>query len=301
MKNIFSVIGALLISTLCWGEGDLSFTVGGVFNTISSHSDSKVLQDDDEFITNAFQTPGFMLGSRFHYFFGSGHVGIGSGTDFFLYRSKVTLNAHVVTPSYDDINGQAFDLIQDYEGWTEKQRLFTFEIPLGVYYKAMLSEKANFVGGVGGKLVIPAFSRYRISEGMYQVKGYYPQTDATITGLPHHGFVDSQPVASGGLNTHLSFAVYGEMGFNFAMSDRLFLHTGLYCNYGVTKFMDDKRVTPALWDDFMTDNESILSSKVVERSRLFAIGVKIGVTIPTNSEGNTLSASDSERISKSIE
>lgn len=301
MRNIALIISGLLLSAMSWGQGELSISAGGGFNTILSHPVMEELEEEDVWESNALKTPGFMISSRFLYFFGSGHVGIGSGADFFMYRSKVTLNGTITTPSYDDINGQAFDLMQSYDEWVEKQRIFTFEFPLGVYYKASISDKTNFVGGVGGKMVVPAFSRYQITEGTYAVSGYYPQTDATIKDLPHHGFVNTQPVASGGLNTRLAFSVYGELGFNFALSDRASLHTGLYCNYGITRIVDDKRVTPGLWDDFMVDNKSILSSKLVEKSNLLAVGLKIGVSIPTNVEGNTISASGSEKISKTIE
>lgn len=302
MRNIALVIGGLFFSLMGWGQGELSVCAGGGMNTILTHPTmDQPLGDGSLSQADALKAPGFMLSSRFLYFFGSGHLGFGSGADMIQYRSKMNLNGRMVTPSYDDVNGQSFDLIQAYEGWQEKQRIFAFEFPLGIYYKANFSDKTNLVCGLGGKWVVPAFSRYQITEGTYSVSGYYPQTDAVIEDLPHHGFVVTSPVAYGGLNTRMAFSLYGEAGLNLGISDHMFFHIGLYCNYGITNIISDKKHTPDKWDDFMVDNESAFSLRITEKARLFSVGLKLGVTIPTNEEGNTQGVSQSERINRSIE
>lgn len=302
MRKILTIIGGLMFTLASWGQGELSVSVGGGLNTIFTDPKlDRALSGIGQGDADARLSPGFLVSSRFLYFFGNGHLGLGSGADFVHYSSSLKLDGELVTPSYDDINGQAFDLIQSYAGWQEKQRLFTLEFPLGFYYKAIFSDKTNLVLGLGGKLVVPAFSRYQITDGVYEVSGYYPQTDVTIRDLPHHGFSGSAPVANGGLNTRVAFSVYGEVGMNFAMSDHLLFHVGLYANYGITNIIADKKHEPSLWDDFMVDNESAFSLKVTEKAKLFSAGLKLGITIPTNAEGNTEGTSREEKIAKSIE
>lgn len=286
MRKITLIIASLLTSLLSWGQGELTLSLGGGLNTILSQpAVDQPLEVGTEGAESLLK-PGFMASTRFLYFFGSGHFGIGSGADFYLYRSQITLNGKVITPSYDETNGQSFDLIQTFTGWEEKERIFTFEFPLGAYYKAIFSDKANMVLGLGGKLVVPAFSRFSVT-GSYDVSGHYPQTDVTISNLPHHGFVSSQPVANAGLNTSVAFSVYGELGFNVALSENLLFHIGLYGNYGVTEIMGKKKTKADLWDDYMVDTESILSSSLVEKANLLSAGVKLGVTIPTNVSGKS--------------
>lgn len=303
MKYIVSIILSFMLSIPVWGDGELSISAGGGLNTILSNpSVDRPLTEGGVGKADALKSPGFLISTRFLYFFGEGQrVGIGSGADFIQYISKLSLDGKVVTASYDDVNGQGYDLIQSYIGWQEKERIMAFEFPLGVYYKAIFSDKTNLVCGLGGKLVVPAFSRYQISDGEYSVAGYYPQTDVVIQDLPHHGFVNTHPVAYGGLNTQLAFSVYGEAGLNFALSDRIFFYGGLYCNYGITNIISDKKHTSNLWDDFMVDNESAFSLKVTEKTNLFSAGLKLGVTIPTNADGNTASRSRADKIAKSIE
>lgn len=289
MKKIILFV-ALLCSFEVWGQGELTISAGGGMNTIF------MTPALDEPLPNGLKSAdaslswGFSLSSRYVFYIGDKNIGVGSGADFLMYNSSVSLNGRMVTPSYDDENGQSFDLMQDYRSWEESQRMFTLEVPLGAYYQFVFSEKMNLTCGLGGKLVVPVNSRYKIEGGEYEVTGYYPQTNVVLNNLPHHGFVNSSPTGQGGLNTKLSFAAYAEVGMNFTIADNMQFHVGLYCDYGLNEFLKNKKkVVPDLWDNFFVDNESILDTRTIDGARIFAAGVKFGVTIPSNLRNGTKS------------
>lgn len=295
MKKILLVV-TMFLSMGAYGQGEiLSFGVGGGVNTIlfdpvlDRPLDNGVMKSDVPLL------PGFTLSSRYVFFFQNKNVGVGSGVDFIQYRSRATLDGRVVTPSYDNENGQSFDLIETYMGWKEKEFIFAFEFPLGFYYKVPFSEKANMIVGAGGKLEVPIFSRYEIYEGSYSVSGYYPQTNVVIHDLPHHGFVNSDPYASGGIKTKLAFSVYGEIGLNFSISEKMMFYTGLYCNYGLTSVFDDKKKSvPELSDDFFVDTKGLFASRIVDKVQLFSAGLKLGISLPSNNRDQVSSGTKSK-------
>lgn len=295
MKRILFLIG-LCFSLAVYGQGEMvTLSAGGGLNTSFFSPSLDLPLEGGKYNSDASLSGGFMVSSRYVFFFQNKNFGIGSGVDFIQYRSKSELDGRNTTPSYDEENGQAFDLIQTFSGWVEKESFYTFEFPLGFYYKVPFSEKANMVLGLGGKLVVPVVSRFEISDGSYAVSGYYPQTNVLIEDLPHHGFLNSHPVANGGIDTRLGFSVYGEVGFNFSINDKLMFHGGLYCNYGVTSILDDKKSRePSLGDDFFADTEGLFSSNVVDKVNLFSAGLKFGVTIPSNNRDHVSSGTKSK-------
>lgn len=295
MKRII-FIAALFFSLNMFGQGEmLSFGVGGGLNTLFFDPVLDRPLDNGEMDSDASLSPGFMLSSRYVLFFQNKNLGLGSGMDFSMYNSKACLNGAVVTPSYDQENGQAFDLIESFDGWKEKERIYAFEFPLGVYYKVPFSEKANLLCGVGGKLVVPLFSRYEIYEGSYAVSGYYPQTNVVIRDLPHHGFVNASPSASGGMKTKLAFALYGEAGLNISISEKMMFYGGFYCNYGLTSILNDKKKrTPNLSDDFFVDTKGLFATRIVDKVQLFSAGLKFGITLPSNIRDQIASGTKSD-------
>lgn len=289
MKKIL-LFAALLFSFEIWGQGEISICAGGGMNTLFMEPSLDEALPNGSKDADASLSWGCAFGARYVFFFRDKNLGIGSGADFLMYNSSVSLNGRMVTPSYDDENGQSFDLIQDYRSWKESQRLFTLEVPLGAYYQFFISDKMNVLCGLGGKLIIPVNSRYKVQEGEYETTGYYPQTNVVLNNLPHHGFLNSSPVAQGGLDTKLSFAVYGEAGMNFTIADNLQFYVGLYCNYGLNEFLKNKKkVEPSIMDNFFVDNESILDTRVVDEAKIFAAGLKLGITIPSNLRNGTRS------------
>lgn len=295
MKRIL-YIAALFLSSSLYGQGEmLSFGVGGGLNTFFFKPTLDRPLDSGEMNSESVLSLGFTISSRYVFFFQNSNFGVGSGVDFLQYRTKARLDGCIVTPSYDQENGQAFDLIESFAGWEEKGRMYAFEFPLGVYYKVPFSEKANMVAGLGGKLVVPVLSRYEVSSGTYAVRGYYPQTNVVIKDLPHHGFVNSDPYASGALKTKLAFSVYGELGFNFSVSEKVMLYTGFYCNYGLTSILNDKKnkVTD-LWNDYFVDTESLFATRIVDKVQLFSLGLKLGITLPSNNRDQIAAGTKSE-------
>lgn len=295
MKRIL-FIAALFLSSNLFGQGELlTFGVGGGLNTFFFNPSLDRPLDSGEENAESVLSWGFTVSSRYIFFFQNSNLGLGSGVDFLQYRSKAKLDGCVVTPSYDHENGQAFDLIESFVGWEEKERMYTFEFPLGLYYKVPFSDKANMVVGLGGKLVVPVLSRYEVSEGTYAVSGYYPQTNVIIKDLPHHGFVNSEPYASGAIKTKLAFSVYGELGFNFSVSEKVMFHSGFYCNYGLSNVLNDKRKKePDLWDDFFVDTESLFATRIVDKVQLFSAGLKFGITLPSNNRDQIAAGTKSE-------
>ncbi len=295
MRKII-LFAALLFSFDIWGQGELTIGLGGGLNTIFMEPSLDEPLPNGTKDADASLSWGCAFSSRYIFYFGNKNCGIGSGADLFMYNSSVSLNGRMVTPSYDDENGQAFDLMQDYRSWEEAQRLFTLEIPLGAYYQFVFSDKFNMTCGLGAKVVIPVNSRYEIEGGEYEVTGYYPQTNVVLSDLPHHGFVNTSPVAQGGLNTKLSFAAYAEVGMNFSIADNLWFYVGVYCDYGLNGFLKNKKkIVPDLWNNFFVDNESILDTRVVDDARIFAAGLKLGITIPSNLRNGTRSNARDER------
>ncbi|MCB9017123.1 MAG: OmpA family protein [Prevotellaceae bacterium] len=267
-NRILAVLVAVLFLSSTNGQNQyLNMSVGGGLHT---------LQHDPSLGSH---TPG--IGGTFNvsyvYFFSS-HWGLESGLGISYYQSKSKIDGLDESRETDAVNGgQAYYLRSIYSGWEEKQRMITAELPVGIYYRTDLSTKTSLLLGFGGKLTLPFWNEYKVTDGSFETKGYYPFMNVEIFDLPHHKFGRDETRYSDEMDTRLGAALYLDLGLNHWLKNGMGIYWGVYCNYGLTDVMDNHDNKLRASDG---SYNGVLASDMVDKTNLLAAGVKLGVTLP---------------------
>ncbi len=251
----------------------LNITAGGGLHTMLHNPDNlENIQGDGKL------GAGGVVNVNYIHFFGKS-FGLGTGLGFSYNQSRSIINGMDVNKEYDAYNKESFDFQMIYVNWQEIQRAFVLELPLGFYGRKDLNEKMAMLIGVGGKLTFPVAYKYAVDEsenGTIETKGYYPNTNALLYNLPHHGFgVDDTPY-SGSNKNRLGFSVYLDLGFNHWLNEKLAFYWGIYGNYGITDMVKSHQT--ALYD-FNGNYAGVHASNMVDKVNMLSAGVKIGVTL----------------------
>ena len=71
----------------------------------------------------------------------------------------------------------------------------------------------QFLFGFGGKLLLPVWNRYKVTDGSLETRGYYPDLNVELYNLPHHGFGVDNTHYKGSVDTRLGASLFIDMGF----------------------------------------------------------------------------------------
>jgi flagellar motor protein MotB len=210
------------------------------------------------------------LGYAFHF---NPHWSLGTGTEIGLYNTR--MNVDGLTDSYA-INDQDGDAIRYYSGidhYTEKQRLYTMNVPVWLQYQVPFNERRHgFYASLGFKLGIPLSAKYKSNDAIFNTYGYYEKWNQTLYDQRDLGYDENTgKKLKENLNLNLSYMGSAEAGIKWDISNsRVNLYTGVYFDYGFndlmkvrdTKFLDYNYQNP---ENFK--NNSVLTSEYTYDSR----------------------------------
>ena len=211
--------------------------------------------------------------------------GIVTGVGLSMYNSKLTMDECSSGYSGTDEAGDDFTFNYSLRGYSEKQNVFLFTVPLMLKYSRPLGAKGwttYYLNG-GLKLGVPVGAKASIDSETVTTSGYYSFEDGTYTDLPQYGFVNGQAGELTDYNLKLNVAAILalELGIRFRAGYQKHLMTCAYLDYGLNNMqkVNDRHVLEyqASYPSLFVHN-SILNTELIKKVNLFSFGVKIGLS-----------------------
>ncbi|MFH1119805.1 MAG: outer membrane beta-barrel protein [Bacteroidota bacterium] len=244
-------------------------------NAGSSYLHNKDIKNSDWVIkTNLGYQAEFGYSNRFSDLFSYG-IGIG----FSSYPSEISAKSLT-----DTLNGMDFEGVQpndpverriSYRDVNEKTTIMYIEVPVFLEIGNTNYDKAGFFLQVGARISYPVMNSLDGS-GNYDIRGYYPDYDTEITGVPELGYVEEEQLFTGEQELKLNpYNISGTVagGFSFPMSEKLIIRLSASYVHG---FTDISGESEELTGNPVTNKSHMLSggeSKVFTRSFGGIIGI----------------------------
>ena len=180
---------------------------------------------------------GGSLGANYNYYLTS-NWSILTGAELSYYNSKYKINEiNDVTLVSDDVynNMEYRNRISNFE---EKQNMLYLNIPIMGQFESPIFDNHLIYVAAGLKLNIPVYKKYKIeSMDMYN-RGFYSDINGSGYELDEpefrgFGHFEGKDV-KGNIKTQISLSSSVEGGMKWAIKD-MFLYTGVFCDYGITK------------------------------------------------------------------
>ena len=226
---------------------------------------------------------GFRGGLGWQWMF-SEHFGVGLGADFNTLKTTGKLAFAESTPNLtDNENGLNFTSNVTYNNLKEVDNMQVADIPLCLYYQAMLSERLRLLVGVNGFYSAVLSQKYKTKGGDIAVGKYFPDYNLDYSGLDdrEHG-VYSVSDFSGDMKLKKSlFGTGAQVQLCYALGEtrRVELVFGIY---GAYRFADQKDNASGKVFNFETAEykgitQSDLASKVASANFGGAVGLRIRI------------------------
>lgn len=297
MKRIFILFAALAMAISASAQMNqhsnyIGFNVGGGLNTAILGADS----------TSWMPRLGALAELRYVHFFGE-HFGLGFGVQYNLVRSAVSFDdMRIVNSDVHPVNNLPYDLHSRFNGWKEGQTLHFLNVPIELYWRKNLSERWSMLFGLGASLDFYLSGTYKALDGSYVSKGYFPTSNVwyysdELHDMTSYGFGEykSDNVNDGDVELKkFGVSVIGDLGFNYALSERWGLYMGLYASYGITNLIDSKE---EINDQAMITNRDavngfssyngIVNSDHNDALHLLAVGLKLGINFGWSCDHST--------------
>lgn len=166
--------------------------------------------------------------------------GIGTGIEYMQYKQDVNLNNNTYTSVMVDDTGSAFLYNQEVSGYSERQTLNAFQVPLFIQYKKELNATNSFYFRIGGKLLIPSKFKFNANANSITTSGYYLDFNLEITNLPSNGFGTQRDFQeSNTYKTKLAYMASTELGFDFKLKGMNSIYVGMFFDYGLSNVVDN--------------------------------------------------------------
>lgn len=256
----------------------LVFDMGGGLYTYSYSVDGK----------SQNMKPGGTLNATFQQFFYSG-MGYGIGLGASYYGAATTFSAEEIVESTDE-NVHANDLWRGeasetyafrtyFNSVNERQHLVQLEVPVMVMYKLKnMTEMWDFTVGLGAKLGVPIMKRYRLTDGLYETRGYFGSTNVEYNNLPQHKFTVIEANQTGKSRVSpVTGSLLLDAGFNYHWERGKTLYFGLYFSYCITNV--SKGGKAGIVDVNNLSYKGVLGSTLVDNAHLIGAGAKVGLCL----------------------
>ena len=287
MKRIFILFTALVLGLSASAQmyqhsNYIGLNVGGGLNTAILGADS----------ASWMPRLGCVGELKYAHFFGE-HFGLGFGVQYNLVRSAVSFDdMRVVNTLNHPVNHLDYDLHSRFNEWKEGQTLHFFNVPIEFYWRSSLSERWSMLVGLGASLDFYLSGKYSAFDGNYVSKGFFPATNVWYYSTEGY---DLRPYGFGQFNSEdadegdvelkkFGVSVIGDLGFNYALSERWGLYMGLYASYGITNLIDESnevndRPLVAVRDavNGFSEYNGIVNSDHNDAFHLLTVGLKLGL------------------------
>jgi len=174
------------------------------------------------------------LGGLGYTIFFNDYFGIGTGAEIALYNAKVKSASFYSENSAVDISGDSFLHKSQIDGFEEKQKAFSVNIPL--MFNFQTDGYHRFYGALGAKIGIPLTADYKSSAGKITTSGYYGYENLEYTA-PDFEFIGfgtfSDEAGKGDVKFNTAYMVSAEVGMKWNLGGNTALYTGIYADYGL--------------------------------------------------------------------
>lgn len=228
MKNISKIVICSVVALLSFGQvaaQNQELSVTGGLGLSSLKFDVRNGEHSNKF--------GGHLGVGYSYFFND-NFGLNTGLEVTLYSSKAKLNSFTDSYKAQDFEGD-FMFNTSVSDYKEKQSSAYLNIPVMGQYQLPVMEDSYFYVAAGGKIGIPINGSYKTSGAKYETSGTFEQLGGiTITDRPGQGFYEfSGRKVDEDLDFKVAFMLSLETGMKWALSESMYLYTGVYFDYGL--------------------------------------------------------------------
>lgn len=227
------------------------------------------------------------------------YVGASAGLGVSMYRSSyelnTTLNAYLPFFYVEEQDTREFTYSAKFENWEERQRLFTFDIPIGAVGRYSFSDKITAMAGLGVKLQFPVKGIYKVDEdGTRTSTGYFKEANVVFDEtLAHYGFYKLNGGQKADLNTKsIAFAAYLDLGVTHKIGKQR-VYYGIYGQFGFTQVNAEPET------EFLTQYgpyDSPLNTTAIDKSRLLSLGVKLGYVLPVKGVEEDVQTAEEETV-----
>ncbi len=232
--------------------------------------------------------PGGTFNVCFQQFFYSG-MGYCAGIGVSYYGAATTFSALeevAVTDKLVHAYDKEFDNVQQPEPETftyrtyfntvsERQHLVQLEVPVMAMYKLKnMTEMWDFTVGAGVRLGVPLMKKYKLTDGMYETRGYFESTNVEYNDLEQHGFTTKSDKKTGKSNLNpVTCNLCLDAGFNYHWTRNKTIYFGLYFSYCITNVAKSSSSGIVSVDD--QSYNGVLGSQLVDNAHLMGAGAKV--------------------------
>lgn len=223
-------------------------------------------------------------------FFFNDYWGITTGGEISCYYAKAKMQPFSGSHS---VYNKDFVYNFDVNNYNERQEFLVISIPLMLQYQAPLLLDEHFCyASIGGKIGFPWWLKYKTSGATYTTTGVKPGDNSIIESPASEGFgTFTENRNKRFFSYKTSFMLSAEVGMKWSLSSLFFLHTGIYCDYGLNDIVKAKPNRPFVSYNHQSPStikhHSILQSTYGQESEAasftkkvtpLALGVKIKLT-----------------------
>lgn len=166
----------------------------------------------------------------------SKHIGLSIGGKLSMHNGSTTADFSEQTYRTHMGNGQMCRFTTTYQGWKEKESLWTVEIPIQMIIASGINKPWNFHAALGVSAYLPINGKYNVTEGNITTTGYFEQTKIEMHDLPTYGFGTIE--ASSIKKEDIDYARFGlngivDLGLLHNITHEAGLYIGIYGSYGI--------------------------------------------------------------------
>lgn len=183
----------------------------------------------------------------------------------------------------DPENGEVCEFGTEFHNWNEIQKSINLELPVGAYYTYSLGPQWGLVGGGGLMLDIPVSKKFKSknkgSDSEMKVVKSFDVTNVEYEDLPQHGMENKSKVSGKAEMKGAGLSLFIEGGAIRPIDNDHVLYMGIYFSQSVTnslKDCDNDLFTPSDDPDKKGKYSGIVSSNLVAKTHIMAVGVKVG-------------------------
>lgn len=205
-------------------------------------------------------------------------VGFGVGLKLSLKNAATTANYSTQTTYFHPDNTMNCELTTTFNEWHEKERMFSFEVPVQFIISTGTQKPWNFHAGIGASLSLPIGGKYEVDGGSFTTSGKFEQTYDVVfqDRIYGHGFgvTNAKDIEKG----KIDYSIIGvnacvDLGMLRNLSDLCSLYMGLYGSYGLLNTCKESNAKLYNGDEYT----GLYNSDQVSKITPIEGGLKIGV------------------------